>query len=145
MTKAAFEVDDEFRQLWADGVSSKELAHKYGSTPGNVNKRARRDGLPGRPKAQTRQRPKTGPQAHMPSMQSLLWIAHPALTVEDIAHKLRCAAADSDQPADPWPIERQAEIIKTGGKLSKIGALAAKWGVPERHVLGKWHKLSGGA
>ena len=146
MTKAAFEVDDEFRQLWADGASSADPAHKYGTTPGNVNKRAERDGLPGRPVGKTRQRPKTGPHTRkQAAVRRDGKKPKPAPTVEEIAHKLRCAAAESDQPADPCPIERQAEIIKTGGNLSQIGTLAAKWRVPERHVLCKYHKLTGSA
>ena len=136
MTKAAFEVDDEFRQLWADGASSADLAEKYGTTPSNVNKRAKMAGLPGRPVGQTRQRPKTGPHARKQAVvRKGREKPKPAPTAADVA---------SQHVYGPWTAKHCAKILATGGKLSKIGALAAKWGVPERHVLGKWHKLSGG-
>ena len=139
MTKAAFEVDDEFRQLWADGASSADLAEKYGTTAGNVNKRAKMAGLPGRPVGKTRQRQKTGPQARK----------------HGVAIRAREKQKPAPQPADiasqhvygPWTVGMCAKVLETGGKYAAIAKLSksAAFKMDISRVQWKYHQLSGGA
>ena len=139
MTKAAFEVDDEFRQLWADGASSADLAEKYGTTPSNVNKRAKIAGLPGRPVGQTRQRPKTGPHARKQAVvRKGREKPKPAPTAADVA---------SQHVYGPWTVEMCAKVLATGGKYAAIAELAksAAFKMDISRVQWKYHQLSGGA
>ncbi|HAR50383.1 MAG: hypothetical protein GYB53_22605 [Rhodobacteraceae bacterium] len=44
-----------------------------------------------------------------------------------------------------WTTQHDAQLLQAAGKYARIEALARQWGVAERVLLARWHRLRGSA
>lgn len=117
-----------FRRLWQDRVPEPEIARRLGITQPVLRHIRDELGL------STRYRRGRGPLAAA---------AGPA-PLPRAAETVPVAAAPSppDLPAHPfWTPERDAVVLRTGGRYAEIAATAAALGKPSAAVVERWHRL----
>lgn len=108
--------DARLTDLWAEGLSSNEIAEFFGVQYPAVNSAARRLGLPSRRHGGSKPR------------------ALPPAPVQPV---------EAPRP-EPRPSTLRIRVGETGGRYSDLNAFAAQEGITFRRALQEWHKHRSG-
>lgn len=123
--------DARFRELWADRSNTVEqIAEIYGCSPWTVNKARNLLGLPRRTSGLHRPAGKIGP-----AKRKFVTSPPRKMRAPEVAPppEPRAALAHPD-----FPLERDGQIMATGGKYAAIEKLAKRWGLPEKRVSARY-------
>ena len=121
-----------FRRMWRDKVPGAEIAARFGlKHAGSVHTAARRYDYP----------PRSGEWCP----HELAALDPDEAPIEDPFGRgkgpVSTDAVRAMRPDDRWPLDRDAALIRSGGRYAELCALAENWGLPFRAVQQRWHRL----
>ena len=135
--RSKFTDRERFAAMWLAEMPAAEIAAAHGASTCGVYAAAQRFGLAARGNGW---RPQGGGMAapvaaeNAPPEKPKPSRAEAALARLQEAH----AAARIMVP-EGWSLSRDRAVLRSGGRLAEISALAARWRMPSRRVMARWH------
>ena len=128
------EIDEaRFRQLWAEGVSVRDIAAEFQLGRSQISRIAGDLALPDRA-------PKPARSASKPKGRS-----KPDMSPEDAQHLRERLAKAYRAEALPlrggWTRGRDLAVAEAAGAYEAMAVLAKRWGISMQHVIARWHRM----